>query len=98
MPTISKTALSHLYNLYFVAYCERIFVYQPQFPTQNLASQPDLIIDTPASSLDLPGHIEPRKPRAINNLVVQVLGHSEVLAVGKSSALIHTQSNLVRLF
>ncbi|KAL1306601.1 hypothetical protein AAFC00_005285 [Neodothiora populina] len=75
------TALSQCFNVYFVAYGEKIYVYQPQFPTQVIPKEPEVVIDTLPSSPGLPGYINPRRPHAINKLVVQYLGQDEVLAV-----------------
>lgn len=89
-----------MHNLYFIAYAGKIFVYQPRFPTQALPSSPVLVIDTQPSGPGLRGDIDSRKPHAINNLVVQVLGHSEVLAVGKACSFlfIHYQFSLSDAF
>lgn len=81
LANLAKTALSHVYNLYFVAYGEDIHVYRPRFPTQSLPDSPCLIIDTPPSEPNLRGYINSRRPHAINNLIVQRLGREEALAV-----------------
>ncbi|SMR59255.1 unnamed protein product [Zymoseptoria tritici ST99CH_1E4] len=75
------TALSQLHNLYFVASKEKIYVYEPQFPAQRLPPLPSLIVHCPPSRPGLPGCIDPRQPRCINYLVVQLLGNEEILAV-----------------
>ncbi|KAK8200937.1 hypothetical protein M8818_006256 [Zalaria obscura] len=68
------TGLSYVHNLYFVAYAGNIYVFEPQFPTQELPPHPALIIDTePSASGLIGGYIDPREPRAINNLVLQFL-------------------------
>lgn len=64
-----------------MAYSEKIYIYQPQFPTQTLSQDPELIIDSQPSSLGLSGYINSRRPHAINNLIVQLLGRDEVVAV-----------------
>lgn len=70
-----------MHNLYFVAYEEKIYVYEPGFPNQELAPEPALILDAQPSRQGLTGYINRSKPHAINNLVVQFLGHEEILAV-----------------
>lgn len=63
-----------------MAYAGKIYVYEPQFPTQELSQSPALIIDTGPSAPGLDGHISRRQPHAINNLITQFLGEEEVLA------------------
>ena len=46
---LNLVGLSHDYNLCCIAYSGQIFVYQPSFPTNELPSDPDLIITTPVS-------------------------------------------------
>jgi len=75
------TGLSHNHNLYFVAYTQRIFVFEPLFPTQSLPHDPALIVQTAPSAPNLLGYLDPRQPHAINNLVVQRLGNEEIIAV-----------------
>lgn len=75
------TGLSHVHNLYFVAYSQRIFVFEPLFPTQSLPDDPALIIHTAPSASNLHGYLDPRQPHAVNNLVVRYLGNEEILAV-----------------
>lgn len=75
------TGLSHDHNLYFVAYTQRIFVFEPLFPTQCLPHDPSLIIHTTPSAPNLLGYLDPHQPHAINNLVVQKLGNEEIIAV-----------------
>ncbi|KAJ9622373.1 hypothetical protein H2203_006592 [Taxawa tesnikishii (nom. ined.)] len=76
-----KTGLSYTHNFYFVAYADKIFVSEPQFPTQELAPRPVLIIQSYALHPERGGYIDPREPRAINSLLVQFLGTDEVVAV-----------------
>lgn len=45
--------------------------------------EPSLDCEFGPSALQLRGHLDPRQPRAINNLVVQLLGLEEVLAVAR---------------
>lgn len=64
-----------------MAYASKIYVYAPQFPTQELGQEPVLVIDTVPSAPGLQGHISRRQPHVINNLITQFLGEEEVLAV-----------------
>ncbi|PNS14535.1 hypothetical protein CAC42_3821 [Sphaceloma murrayae] len=75
------TGLSDDYNLFFVAHASEIVVFEPKFPTQELPPIFSLVVSTPPSQRGLRGHIDPRHPHAINNLVVGHLGSEEVLAV-----------------
>ncbi|KAI5245863.1 hypothetical protein E4T43_02952 [Aureobasidium subglaciale] len=80
------TGLSHVYNLYFVAYLGNIFVYEPQFPSQNIEQEPVLVIETdkrPFSPEDqeIYGVYANQGTRTINRLLVQRLGTEEVVAV-----------------
>ena len=75
-----KTALSQYRNLFFVAYSEEVYVYEPRFPCQSLGKDPTLVIKLPVSKPGLPGHINPRYPHVINHMVVDDLGDEETLA------------------
>lgn len=72
-----QTALSSVQNLYFVAYGAEIHVFRPQFPTQALPTYPELVIDTQVSNAGS----QIRGWHQINNLVSQMLGKDEILAV-----------------
>ncbi|CAK4032632.1 hypothetical protein DOTSEDRAFT_69718 [Lecanosticta acicola] len=74
------TGLSQVHNLYFVAYTHEIYVYVPQFPTQQLPSTPALIVTSQPSGPGFQGYLDLRHPHAINHLVVQNLGNEEVVA------------------
>ena len=74
------TALSQNYNLYFVAYCDTIHIYQPQFPDQ-IVSKESRKINLPASRPDLQGYINPRRPQAANHIIVKDLGEEEILLI-----------------
>jgi hypothetical protein len=81
-----QTGLSHVYNLYFVAYVDKIYVYEPQFPSQSIEQEPVLIINTESrprapEEQRLYTHYPENGTRAINKLLVQLLGSEEVLAV-----------------
>ncbi|KAH8706960.1 hypothetical protein GQ44DRAFT_763811, partial [Phaeosphaeriaceae sp. PMI808] len=75
------TALSHSYNLYFVACNDAIHVYQPRFPDQAISSEPDLILHPPISSPDLDHCIDDEDPHSITRILVDYLGHDEILLV-----------------
>ncbi|TKA76113.1 hypothetical protein B0A49_03514 [Cryomyces minteri] len=75
------TGLSQVHNLYFVAYSHEIWVYQPQFPTQELPKEPSFVFKLPLSTPGLPGYIDPQNPHGINNLVIGFLGNEEIIAV-----------------
>ena len=74
-----ETALSHYRNLYFVAVGPEIHVYQPQFPSQQLASDHVFKLCPPVTATSLPGYINPESPHAVNHLVVGDLGNEEIL-------------------
>ncbi|KXT18562.1 hypothetical protein AC579_2297 [Pseudocercospora musae] len=74
------TGLSHLHNLFFVAYSSHIYVYLPHFSTQALPRTPALIVPSQPSSPALQAYLDPTNPHSINNLVVRLLGNEEVVA------------------
>ncbi|CAD0113076.1 unnamed protein product, partial [Aureobasidium uvarum] len=81
-----NTGLSHVYDLYFVAYVDKIYVYEPQFPSQSIEQEPAMVVHTEQKSKTpeeqrLYGHYAGHGTRAINKLLVQSLGNEEVLAV-----------------
>ena len=73
------TTLSQYHNLFFIAFQDRIHVYQPQFPTQNIATTPQLEFRLPATRPGLRGYIDPQIPHAVNQLVLGDLGNEEIL-------------------
>lgn len=88
-PRISRlrmnlTALSQVYNLYFVAYRGYVHVYQPNRTTATLLERsPLLVLDphdsaTPMSAL-VTGHVNRRCPHEVNNMIVGNLGNQEIL-------------------
>jgi hypothetical protein len=70
-----------------VAYIDAIHVYEPQFPCQRLTQDPVLIIlttDKQSQSLEddrIYRQYRTRGTRAINRLLVQLLGNQEVVAI-----------------
>jgi hypothetical protein len=86
LPTIrdwrlNLTGLSHMYNLYLIAYKDQIHVYEPSYPYQTLPSQPSLIIEPPLTGLATSGYLDPGCPHSINHLVVDFLGDLEIVLV-----------------
>ncbi|OCL07166.1 hypothetical protein AOQ84DRAFT_223108, partial [Glonium stellatum] len=75
------TALSQLYNLYFIACVDTVHVYQPTFPDQKLSNKPDLILRPPKSRPGLRGIIDPPNPHSITHLIIDFLGTEEILLV-----------------
>ena len=73
--------MSQYRNLLFVAYVDRIHVFEPVFPSQTLPKKPALIIAIPESRPDLTGYIAPDFPHAINHLIIGEIGNEEVLVV-----------------
>jgi hypothetical protein len=73
------TALSQLYNLYFIACNDKILVYQPDFPDQSFASEPVLVLYPPVSSPNLRPGIDREDPHSITRLLVGYLGNEEIL-------------------
>ncbi|MCJ1311621.1 hypothetical protein MMC25_005294 [Agyrium rufum] len=73
------TALSQRQNIYFVAYAASIHVYKPTFPSQTLGSRPVLIIRLPRSTPHRSGWISEWYPHAVNRVLVDNLGHEEIL-------------------
>ncbi|KAL1795771.1 hypothetical protein ACET3X_005995 [Alternaria dauci] len=72
------TALSHRYNLYFLASVDVVHVYQPTFPDQNLPSEAELVLHPPKTGVIGQG-IDPLNPHSITRLLVDYLGNDEIL-------------------
>ncbi|KAK3309550.1 uncharacterized protein B0T15DRAFT_388146 [Chaetomium strumarium] len=75
------TALSQRYNLYFAAYQDRIYVYQPQRTGPRILPAPSLILHPPRSPLgtSCPGAIDTYFPHQINHIIVGNLGNMEIV-------------------
>ena len=89
------TALSHRYNLYFIATREGVAVYQPQFPFQKLHQKPQLNIPPTLANATAAGYIDDWRPHGINHLMVGDLGSEEILLVATDSgniAAYHTRA------
>ncbi|OQN98650.1 hypothetical protein B0A48_15316 [Cryoendolithus antarcticus] len=74
----SQTALAEEHNLYFVAFAEHIWVYEPTHDVKN--HEPVQIVHTLQSVDGLQGYLSRHRPHAINNILVAKLGTEEVLA------------------
>ncbi|POR31218.1 Uncharacterized protein TPAR_08560 [Tolypocladium paradoxum] len=87
VPTMQRyrnnlTALSQLYNLYFVAYQGQIFVYVPRsVPRQTIPRHPDLrLVPEPSEvSQYIGGYQDPVTPHTINHMIVGSLGRQEIV-------------------
>jgi hypothetical protein len=76
------TALSQAYNLYFVAYQGRIFVYALQGgPKNTLPQEPNLQLKPPASleAKTVGGFIDRLRPHSINHMITGFLGSEEIV-------------------
>ncbi|KAI9885468.1 MAG: GTPase activating protein [Watsoniomyces obsoletus] len=74
------TGLSQYRNLYVVAYRDRIYLYEPRFPSQSLGDRPVLAFRLPVSAPGLKGDLSRRNPHAVNRLLLDDLGDEETLA------------------
>ncbi|KAF1967369.1 hypothetical protein BU23DRAFT_291850 [Bimuria novae-zelandiae CBS 107.79] len=72
------TALSHVYNLYFVAYNTKIYIYEPSFPAQTLG-EPIKILKLPRTGAPVPRGIDNEDPHSITRVLVDFFGNDEVL-------------------
>jgi hypothetical protein len=73
------TALSQLCNLYFVAYDYTVQVFRPSFPDQVIQREPEVVLHPPISAPGLQAGIDPSSPHSITRLIVDYLGHEEIL-------------------
>lgn len=76
-----QIALSQCRNLLFVASFDQIYIYKPQFPSQTVSGDPELILNVSKSHRGLRGHIDPSKPHAVNQLVIGDLGNEEIILI-----------------
>lgn len=60
---------------------DKIHIYKPIFPTQNLSAEPDLILHPPISSPTLEMGIDETDPHSITRLHIDYLGREEILLV-----------------
>ncbi|KAF2640918.1 hypothetical protein P280DRAFT_498710, partial [Massarina eburnea CBS 473.64] len=76
------SAFSHAYNLYFIACNEKIYVYQPTFPDQELQFENAYFLLPPVTpSNSSPPGIDPHDPHSITRLHLDYLGREEILIV-----------------
>ncbi|KAL2134501.1 hypothetical protein VTI74DRAFT_11612 [Chaetomium olivicolor] len=75
------TALSQRYNLYFAAYQDSIYVYQPQRTGPQILPPPSLVLRPPQSSQasHVVGNIDHRFPHQMNHIIVGNLGNLEIV-------------------
>lgn len=79
---MNLTALSQVYNLYFAAYGNKIWVYRPVGPmAQGLGGKPALIISSTVSHAGshVSSRIDRRHPDYANQMIVGFLGDAEIL-------------------
>ncbi|KAF2443766.1 hypothetical protein P171DRAFT_432940 [Karstenula rhodostoma CBS 690.94] len=73
------TALSHSYNLYFVACNDELYIYSPSFPSQDLGDP--VILTVPSLGRQTPPGIDITDPHSVTRICVEYLGNTEVLLV-----------------
>ncbi|QDS76725.1 hypothetical protein FKW77_001107 [Venturia effusa] len=78
---LNLTALSKVYNLYFVAYSDQLYVYRPQYPSQRLPLKPAIILNPSKTYQDPEGCIDLEDPHSINNVFIDFLGEMEIILV-----------------
>ncbi|KAI0848885.1 hypothetical protein F5Y00DRAFT_236902 [Daldinia vernicosa] len=79
---LNLTALSQVYNMYMVAYTDKIYVSRPRSCiTNSLPAEPDLILrpQPSAMGIEVGGYLDNIFPHQVNHLVVGDLGDQEVL-------------------
>ncbi|TID19944.1 F-actin-capping protein subunit alpha [Venturia nashicola] len=78
---LNLTALSKVFNLYFVAYCDQLYVYRPQYPSQRLPLEPAIILNPARLDPGKPGFVDQEDPHSINNVFIDFLGELEIILV-----------------
>ncbi|KAI0385837.1 hypothetical protein F5Y04DRAFT_244771 [Hypomontagnella monticulosa] len=79
---LNLTALSQIYNIYMVAYQDKIHISRPRSCVTNvLPAEPDLILQPPASEMSygVGGYLDEAFPHQVNHLIVGELGCEEIL-------------------
>ncbi|KAI2470018.1 hypothetical protein F4781DRAFT_442175 [Annulohypoxylon bovei var. microspora] len=79
---MNLTALSQVYNIYMVAYADKIYVSRPRSCVTNaLPVEPDLILQPQASTMGIivGGYLDENFPHQVNHLIVGDLGNEEIL-------------------
>jgi hypothetical protein len=64
-----------------VAYVDKIYVYEPTYPDQQLPDRPALILSPPRTPSATSGYIDPENPHSINHLFVDFLGYLEIVLI-----------------
>ncbi|XDG07145.1 hypothetical protein ABKA04_006760 [Annulohypoxylon sp. FPYF3050] len=79
---MNLTALSQVYNIYMVAYSNKIYVSRPRSCVTNvLPVEPDLILQPAASTMGVAagGYLDENFPHQVNHLIVSDFGNEEIL-------------------
>ncbi|KAI1461646.1 hypothetical protein F4805DRAFT_240614 [Annulohypoxylon moriforme] len=79
---MNLTALSQVYNIYMVAYADKIYVSRPRSCVTNaLPVEPDLILQPGASTMGVAigGYLDENFPHQVNHLIVGNFGNEEIL-------------------
>ncbi|KAI0890618.1 uncharacterized protein GGS22DRAFT_151411 [Annulohypoxylon maeteangense] len=79
---MNLTALSQVYNIYMVAYRDKIYVSRPRSCVTNaLPVEPDLILQPEASTMGISigGYLDDNFPHQVNHLIVRDFGNEEIL-------------------
>ncbi|KAG4220355.1 hypothetical protein PC116_g31166, partial [Phytophthora cactorum] len=79
---LNLTALSQVYNIYIVAYADKIYVSRPRSCiTNSLPAEPDLILRPQASAMgiEVGGYLDNVFPHQVNHMIVGNLGEEEIL-------------------
>ncbi|KAI1094936.1 hypothetical protein F5B19DRAFT_442606 [Rostrohypoxylon terebratum] len=81
---MNLTALSQAYNIYMVAYSDKIYVSRPRSCVTNfLPHEPDLILQPAASDMGVEagGYLDENFPHQVNHLIVSDFGNEEILVL-----------------
>ncbi|KAI0116840.1 hypothetical protein F4814DRAFT_414137 [Daldinia grandis] len=79
---LNLTALSQVYNIYMVAYTDKIYISRPRSCiTNSLPAEPDLILQPQPSGMgiEVGGYLDNLFPHQVNHLVVGDFGDEEIL-------------------
>jgi hypothetical protein len=79
---LNLTALSQVYNLYFIAFRNQIHISRPRScVSHQLPPTPDLVLTPLASPMSLlvGGYLDRHFPHQVNHLIVGDFGHEEIL-------------------